>query len=44
MAVALPIQESQDDEGPKEGYIEGPDTVMLSVNIGRKRGRNTDWV
>jgi hypothetical protein len=35
VAVALPVQEYKYDECPKKGYIEGPDAVVVSVNIAK---------
>lgn len=43
MAVALPVQQPQDDEGPKEGHIEGPYAVVASVDVERRARESTYW-
>ncbi len=44
MAVALPVQQPQDDEGPKEGHIEGPYAVAASMGVERRARESTYWV
>jgi len=44
VAVALPVQQPQDDEGPKERHIEGPYAVTTSVDVERRVRECTYWV
>jgi hypothetical protein len=44
MAVALPVQQPQDDEGPEEGHVEGPHAVTTSMGVERRARESTYWV
>ena len=39
MAVALPVQQPQDNEGPKEWHIERPCAMMMSMYVERRTQR-----
>jgi hypothetical protein len=41
MAVALPVQQPQDNQGPKEWHIEGPWAMMMSMYVERIIQRDT---
>lgn len=43
MTVALPVQQTQDNEGPKEGHIEGPYAATTSMNVEKRTIRSTHW-
>jgi hypothetical protein len=43
MTVALPVQQPQDNEGPKEGHIKGPYAATTSMNVEKRAIRRTHW-